>query len=150
VTITREQVADLRPGDVVELRLDDWAKGAAIRGPLRSTEQETLVLPIPGGDGVYWVRGDNGHAFDGAHRTLTVISRAPRPLYVNHHRTEPVPGDVVRDADSGHNAVWLCGDPGDPGRLCWAQSGPPFWVSRDRLPDRLRLLVDGETGEVVP
>jgi hypothetical protein len=31
-------------------------------------------------------------AEEAVRREVTVISRAPRPLYVNHDRTEPVPG----------------------------------------------------------
>jgi hypothetical protein len=139
VTITREQVADLRPGDVVEMTNERWPEGTAVRGPLW-LDHETLQV---GAEVVrHW---DGRHPYD-IGKSLTVLSRAPRPLYVNHPRTEPVAGDVVRDADSGHNGVWFCSTPGTGRPWIGSDDGD---YRRDALPDRLRLLVDGETGQVV-
>ena len=150
MTITREQVQDLRPGDVVEIRLDDWDSGQAIRGPLTPSDTFPGVLEvrIPGGDGRYWGRSDNGHPVDPDHRTLTVVSRAPRPLYVNHDRPEPVPGDVVRDEDSDDPRTWTRNAKGFSYE--WLNSVSHDYEPREKLPARLRLLVDGETGQVVP
>jgi hypothetical protein len=136
VTITREQVADLQPGDVVEMVASHWPEGTSWRGPLYGSGGE---LRVAGG----LVRYDNGDPMDDARWSLTVVSRAPRPLYVNHPRTEPVPGDVVREDDPEGAATWLMDSFGT-------------WQSKDstcrpeHMEGRLRLLVDGETGQVVP
>ncbi len=139
MTISREQVADLRPGDGVEFHSFGWPIGHAVTGPLYRDAKGTLriagaIVRFPDGD----VTGGN---LDGG--TLTVISRAPRPLYVNHDRTEPVPGDVVREEDPQGATTWLM----DSFRT---------WQSADSTHDQdrgfdwpLRLLVDGTTGEVV-
>lgn len=146
--ITREDVRDLRAGDVVELR---FASGSTIRGPLESFGPRAPGLWIVDtGLTVRAPHGGPGLFPDAA--TLTVISRAPRPLYVNHSRTTPVPGDVVRDADDdGNRQTWQ--HDGNPDS--WWQPGPYGSPQRKRLlrealPHRLRLLVDGETGQVVP
>ena len=94
--------------------------------------------------------GDPGPWMTEDNQTLTIISRAPRSLYVNHSRTEPVAGDVVRDADSDDPTVWIHADPA--GATQWARGGSyegDWWFDRSELPERLRLLVDGETGQVV-
>lgn len=135
MTITREQIADLRPGDVVELAAPLWPDGTVIRGGLHgSAPNDLFVGPVRIQDYV-------GIGI----LSLTVVSRAPRPLYVNHPRTEPVPGDVVRDADdpSETQAWWFTTNVAP-----WKTGGG--WTTREYLPDRLRLLVDGEVGQVVP
>jgi hypothetical protein len=142
VVITREQVADLRPGDVVELT-DQFL--CTTRGPLRELGAGGALLL--GAFAV--VRYADGGSAGRADWSLTVTSRAPRPLYVNHDRTEPVPGDVVRDADSDDTRVWLF-DGDAPERRPWYPSNDTHMCARDDLPTRLRLLVDGETGQVVP
>ncbi len=138
--ITREQVSDLKPGDVVELSwpsLVDDAVTLSVRGPLReSSTGSGDALAVAS----YGVREQDGDPVHGDRRTLTVVSRAPRPLYVNHHRTEPVPGDTVH--------------PGD-GTLSIAFRTVNGWLwpngKEARVADGgLRLLVDGETGQVVP
>lgn len=148
MTITRERIADLCPGDVVELRDDRWPEGTVTRGPLRKTDHGLCVAALMVVDSL-------GDLFDaGGHRSLTVVSRVPRPLYVNHSRTEPVPGDVVRDADRPTTNVWVYHGlpdedaPWDP-PLPWAVPGSGLRRDRAALPARLRLLVDGETGEAV-
>jgi hypothetical protein len=142
--IDREQVADLQPGDVVELTRDEWPAGSAVRGPLRASDGIENALYLL--DGFFGVRNPQGEPYE-PNGTLTVVSRAPRPLYVNHPRTEPVQGDVVRDADSDEPGIWVRArlDFGAP----WYGSGTSA-RSRAELPARLRLLVDGETGQVVP
>lgn len=143
MTITREQVVDLQPGDVVEISHPEWA-GGRIRGPLyKETAWSVcgyLVIRNDGSVSDYLDRGD-----------LTVISRAPHPLYVNHPRTEPVAGDVVRADDEQLARTWLYADPGGSGEWITAgrERGEYDWADRDQLPTRLRLLVDGETGQVV-
>jgi hypothetical protein len=149
VTITREQVQDLQPGDVVELRLDDWEAGQAIRGPLALSDvyPDVLEVRIPGGDGRYWVRSENGRPFDPENRSLTVISRAPRPLYVNHDRTEPVEGDIVRDCDGDawrfEQGKWWCASVDS----CEDDDPDAYPIDHYRP---LTLLWDGTTGQVVP
>jgi hypothetical protein len=141
--ITREQVKDLQAGDVV--RVSDESEGWTIEGSVwldrldssRSTARCGPVL----------LRSFDGSPSADRDRVMGIVSRAPRPLYVNHPRTEPVAGDVAKDAagfePSGH--TWHClGD--EESRLTW-------WRFDDRMrngqPKVMRLLIDGETGEVV-
>lgn len=146
MTVTREQVADLQPGDVVEMS-GGSLHDAVVRGPVYQRNGWLLLGPdqvvrTPEGDPT----GDRG-------RTLAVISRAPRPLYVNHDRTEPVPGDVVRDADAPSSATTYDRCVDGVGIHAWRTTGGVTWLVGDRLanlPARLRLLVDGATGQVVP
>jgi hypothetical protein len=135
VTITREQVADLRPGDVVELTAGDYV----IRGPLHASAGELAVH-------IWTIRLESGAPYGGAQpdRTLTVISRAPRPLYVNHDRAKPVPGDVVREEDPDGPTTWLMDS-----FHTW-QSADSTRKESDPFEWPLRLLVDGTTGQVVP
>lgn len=132
MTIPREQVADLQPGDVVELR---FRSGSIVRGPLTRFGPGLGIADVGRS-----VRDGGGYPPDA--EGLTVISRAPRPLYVNHSRTTPVVGDVVRSADPANNQ--------------WMLISRGRWVSidgnacaRKELPQRLVLLVDGLTGAVV-
>lgn len=143
--ITREQVADLRPGDVVEIGFDS---GSVIRGPLMEDRHEAGVLRVANVD---WVVRDQGGLLGGglqrADASLAVVSRAPEPLYVNHDRSEPVPGDVAKAADgsepSGHTWHYLGNE----------EHGGNWWrfddIIKNVQPRSLRLLVDGTTGEVV-
>lgn len=165
MTITPEQVADLQPGDVVEFRLDEWPEHYAIRSMLRINQRGALVASIPGNSAAsYRIRDAHGRPFDQTLRTLTILSRTPRPLYVNHPRTEPVPGDVVRvEFDTGCDDDWCMNAyaPVDD------DSGLPPWLSIAKVDagcrytadmviptpgsrGQMRLLVDGETGQVVP
>jgi hypothetical protein len=126
--ITREQVADLQPGDVVEVLRRD----------------RITIAEVGNGRAYPWLADGSDPAWE----SLTVVSRAPR-LYVNHPRTEPVPGDVVRDADDENSKRTWRND--NDGRFCWwgMGGGEATFNSRAELPDHLRLLVDGQTGEVV-
>jgi hypothetical protein len=142
--ITREQVADLQPGDVVEVASEEWPAGTVVRGPLWMQDGETLQVART------VVRHWDGHEPFDTGLTLTVVSRAPRPLYVDSDKTEPDPGDVVRDADDGRSlSAWLYGR-SELGIMAWRGTVTGVWHLRDILPARLRLLVDGETGQVVP
>lgn len=144
--ISKEQVADLRVGDVVEMTSDDWPAGSVVRGPLTASDWGDLGLYLL--DGEIGVRNWQGGPYDPT-GTLTVVSRAPRPLYVNHDRTKPVPGDVVRDADDEQGTTtWVKNSYGFSYE--WLNNSVHVYVSREELPDRLRLLVDGETGRCVP
>jgi hypothetical protein len=141
VTITREQVADLREGDIVEVQMAD----VVMRGPVHVASNGYAFF---GGLPLRYSSGAPGYS----DCTLTVISRVPRPFYVNHPRTEPVPGDVVRDADEAAGRLtWVYADPRDVGCewRCSVVNDDP-WCGRQDMPARLRLLVDGETGQVVP
>lgn len=138
MTIAREQVADLRKGDVVEIRESDHPD-VVTRGALHEAPNGALDL-----GGIYRVRSADGQRRLAARCELTVVSRAPRPLYVNHDRTEPVPGDVVRaDEFPAMKTTWR------RIRDRWIdQHGVPSADSDMAFPKR--LLVDGTTGQVVP
>lgn len=144
MTITTEQVADLRPGDVVEHR-DTRHPDVVTRGPLCAlTHGKGLRL----GRDILIRYPDGSPAID-SHKELMLIERKPRPLYVNHDRMEPRIGDVVRSADDETDArVWGCLDDDDmPWKLIGLSRG---WLTREELPKRLRLLVDGSTGLPAP
>lgn len=149
--ITHEQVKDLRPGDVVELFRNYWPDGSVVRGPLYSENGYLYVANVA-------IVDDSERMPLGASYFLTVVSRAPR-LYVNHPRTEPVQGDVVRFEDtrcpenSYTNVYDNCGDRHHP----WLALSGERWRHDQAMPREslrhhysLRLLVDGETGQVVP
>jgi hypothetical protein len=154
VSLTREDVADLRAGDVVEMRWSSYPD-VFVRGPLHENSLGALYV------GWLCVRyGEGGGAAYGDGE-LTVISRAPRPLYVNHDRTEPVPGDVVRfvcddHPDDSYTNAFL--PRSDRDALPWVPltHGPGERYSDEQADCRhlsgwrMVLLVDGETGEVVP
>jgi len=135
--ITREQVADLQPGDVIEFRDDDWP-GTVISGPLVST---AIGLCLGNFTIVRWA---NGEPNERSRATLTVVSRAPRPLYANHDRTEAIPGDVIRDEDGviwlrDSHGKWQSADSVADDESLWWTTGP-----------RPSLVIDGVTGQVVP
>lgn len=147
--ITREQVADLRPGDVVEIA---WPNGAILHGPLYEEDDHLDLGPLI----LRYSTGGVGHSMPSC--DLTVVSRAPR-LYVNHDRAEPVQGDVVRFIDTRRpddaytNVYDNRGDRHRP----WLQLSGERWTHDQVMPRdclrrhyRLELLVDGETGQVVP
>lgn len=150
MTITRADVADLRPGDVVELVHDDWPAGTKLRGPVWGDRGRLHV-------GSYIVRDGAALATPGF--SLTVISRAPRPIYVNHDRPVPVLGDVVRTAnDETRHAMPrdATARPETYGteEIRWWGFSSEFseWLhcSTDYLSQPLTLLVDGATGQAVP
>lgn len=144
MTITREQLTDLEVGDVVELSwpsLSDPQVSHKVQGPVKPYDPFGTSLFL----GPYCVRDIRGNPVHGEKRTLTVISRAPRPFYVNHSRTEPARGDVVRAAEGGiwAGTIWIKTD------KYWHSSGDMAY-RRQEMPTRLHLLVDGTTGQVIP
>lgn len=138
--ITHEQVVDLQPGDVVRFRFDTWPQDTFVQGSLEGSE--TGALLVAG----HFVRYDKDRPHVNGDATLIILARKSRPIYVNHPRTEPAAGDVVRNADDDDDtSVWLFG---------YTYENDEMWMDahrilyRDKLPQRLRLLVDGETGKV--
>jgi hypothetical protein len=126
--ITPEQIADLRAGDVVELTF----------------QQEYDETPIAM-RGTFPAILDFYKGYLGSDEvTLTVVSRAPRPFYVNHPRADRHDGDVAIPASDRQvgevYASWPSG---------WLVPGQAEPIHPDQLTVRLRLLIDGETGEVV-
>lgn len=133
-----EQVTDLRPGDVVEIREAGYTD-VVTRGPLHRSPSGSLDL-----GGIFQILNAQGESRLSNRYTIAVVSRAPTSLYVNHPRVEPVPGDVARDADSADvTRVWYWLND-----YWWWLSGEI--ASTSDMPQQLRLLVDGETGQAVP
>lgn len=140
MSFTREDVAELKAGDVVELSEPAGEyPDLALSGPLHEINGFLCLGPTI-------IRHQNGEAFWGKLRDLRVISRATPPsppAYVNHTRTEPVNGDLARDAfDPSSTEVFFREDED------WYDKGGEY-LTRNRLPEQLRLLVDGETGFTV-
>lgn len=97
MTITREQIADLRKGDVVTLTSTTWPEHTAVSGVLMETSDGQLVIRLPDGSSTYVVRDSNGYPMYGRQRSLTVVKKAPRPFYANSDQLEPEPGDIAQD-----------------------------------------------------
>ena len=161
MTITWKQLDELRAGDVVELRDSEWPEDNVIRGTVRSSQLSGLKGDLCVGPQILRRRSDGGSSQPNT-RTLTFISRAPRPFYINHDRTSPVPGDVVRFEDTrrpgggSYTNVYLpsFNHDGRPWMSLTHVRGQRY-SRRDAEPDptegyQVVLLVDGETGEVVP
>ena len=144
MTITREQVADLQPGDVVELAGGNL-RGAIVRGPVFQDRNGWLLI---GPEQV--VRDPDGDPSSDQRHTLTVVSRAPRPLYVNHPRTEVRKHDVIRDGEGVIRHCDAGGFGGEPTWWSWNYQPGWKWTHTTMPPQPLTLLVDGETGQVVP
>jgi hypothetical protein len=136
--ITPEHVADLMPGDVVRLAGHTSAHGATIEGPLYLDETGRLCV----GPGLV-VRQADGAPNSNANLSLAIVSKAERPMYVNHPRVEPVKGDVFRSAEIQNTNLWMFA-----GKTVVSKDGDIF--RRGELPADLHLLIDGETNEVVP
>lgn len=130
MAITPADVTSLKPGDVVTVT----GLGSTATGPLVEKDNSLYMA------GYLLVRDVNGNPFPSID-TLTVVSRAPVPFYVNCSRN-PVDGDVARGAIdlvdtrtwafSGTNSAWTPLGTGD------APAGTD--------PAQYRLLVDGNTG----
>lgn len=146
--ITREQVKDLRGGDFVELHRQGWPDDVVVRGTLRD---DSCAGELWLGD--YSIFSENGNepdwlTFPGT--TLTVVYRAPRPLYVNHNRTEARAHDVVRDGAGVIRHHGPVSDSTDPTWWAWEVESGFRWTWTSTPPQPLILLVDGVTGQVVP
>lgn len=139
MTISPAQVKDLQPGDVVRIRSYNWPEGTSITGPAyRDPGRGTLKRLEVGGHPIETM------AACGTLAEFEIVSRAPRPLYVNHQRAWAMKGDVARSAE--------CDNP----YLVWGYDGTRWYLIDTRTlaqpdfnPGPLRLLVDGETGQAV-
>lgn len=154
--ITREQVVDLRPGDVVRIVHGQWPEGSFCQGPAGSWWLSDSADP-PSPDGAlyvcgYLLRREDGDPIPGPW-TLTVVEAVPRDeLYVNHLRTWPEAGDVARDGTGRLRFVAPAHRERPESELVfWGFDIRPTWgwTFVDRPPAPLTLLVDGETGRVV-
>lgn len=137
--ITAKDVEDLAPGDVVEVVEDEYPD-TITRGALHFDKFGNLTL------GRAFIVRTRGGGVWRAERSVTVISRAPKLFYVNHSRTLPTPGDVAAAVDGPTVNEW---------RPTWTWSIRGEWVSTHTgwatvlPPGPLKLLVDGNTGQVV-
>lgn len=126
--------ADVRVGDVLKAEHSAWPKGSFLHGE---------VYDFGGADSLY-LCGWQVATFDRDYWTITVVSQAKRAFYVNVSR-DPIKGDVFRDAE----------DDTDTGTYS-PSSHDGFWeniegntITLADLPKTRRLLIDGETGQVV-
>lgn len=141
MTITSEQIADLQPGDIVRYTGHPQANGATVEGPVYAHTDGSLRV----GPGLI-IKTTGGLPVADTNIWLAYVSRAQRPLYVNHSRTEPVSNDVARMDNEGSKKVWFYSSVvGNPGwyDASGARFDRPNGIS-------LRLLVDGTTGQIVP
>lgn len=151
-------VDGLRVGDLVCYRNVNWPVGHEVTGAvyMRPYVSGTGVEPCVAGHSLMAM------ATCGTLAEFEVVGDAAEPFYVNDPRVEPKPGDIVRDADSDLACIWVNDDPGccadghawrhsimqrDLTSKCEVHRGR--WFPRAELPPRLRLLVDGATGQVV-
>jgi hypothetical protein len=144
--ITREQVAELQPGDIIEVF--DTRNGVSVRGKVYNYSGPIWIgnpghtqLTVASGELVGWAREDVA--------SLKVITRAPRKVYVNSDRTEVRQHDVIRDGEGVIRHQGPVSDVTDAAWWSW-EVDPGFrWTWTSTPPQPLTLLVDGETGEVV-
>jgi hypothetical protein len=126
-----KQIDGFREGDIVEATL----RGTIHLRPNGYVDLDERVLRYKKGDLAGWTKDF----------VLTVIARGPKPIYVNHPRTTPLTGDIARDADDDESTdIWL------RDRVSWWN--PRLGTARDTsaMPEHLRLLIDGGTGQIVP
>lgn len=139
-------ISGIRAGDVLKATHARWPEGTYVQGPayVFGNDLRLAGYAVNFMDRPYW--------------TVEVISRAPRPFYVNSDR-DPVEGDIV-NYQSGTGIIgpfmhagseaWAGARPG--GRMTpWrgfpgghADTGPLYNAGR------VVLLVDGLTGKAVP
>jgi hypothetical protein len=141
-------VPELYEGDVVRVRKVNWPEWVSVTGPVYYPRGLPDRQPYVGGCPIRTM------AVCGTLAEFELIEKALRPMYVNHPRTEPMPGDVVRDADDDASTrVWIYGPHGGADARPWMGSlnGYVEFISidSDRFPKRALLLVDGETGMAV-
>lgn len=126
--ITTADVADLQAGDVITVT----GLNSTATGPLLEKDGCLYIA------GYLLVRDASGRPFP-AIDTLTVVSRAPRPVYVNCDRN-PIAGDVARTAGSSDDSrTWAFDGEG------WNLVGTGSTPGSD-TPGRYRLLIDGDSG----
>lgn len=153
MTLTREFVATLNPGDVVTMTSTRWPEDSAVTGKLIINNAGSLFLPLPDDRG-YVVRYENGSPFMAIDRTVTVVKRAPVPFYTNSDREKPVPGDVaVNEKGEVRTAQPTMVATGGMGWWGWhTELGGHLWTDlRCFRPDgtQLTLIADGTTGKIV-
>jgi hypothetical protein len=152
--ITAEVLAELRPGDLIELHSREHF-GYLYRGYVRRDRRDgvtrfgaaTLSWP-PEGEPCTWLKDFR----------LVVVERAVDRLYENSLRAQPVHGDVVRfqSGDDGYTNVYLPSTFSDfTAARPWIDlSDGHRYGSDDALPHgngtqanyRITLLIDGTTG----
>lgn len=126
--ITAADVADLVPGDVITVT----GLNSTATGPLIEKDGALYIA------GYLLVRDASGRPFP-AIDTLTMVSRAPRPVYANTWRN-PVAGDVARAADSSTDSRTWAFD-GESWTPVGTGSAPGT-----STPNQYRLLIDGDSG----
>ncbi len=127
------KVTELRAGDIVRVHMTEYPD-VVLSGPVEVDSQGccrkigpmTLVTEgksdLPDG---WWVE---------------VTKLAPRPVYVNHEREEPVDSDVARDATTNSRQLWIrAGN-------SWATFLHGDFQPPGEMPKRVLLVVDGDTG----
>jgi hypothetical protein len=131
--VSGPKVTELRAGDIVRVHMTEYPD-VVLSGPVEVDSQGccrkigpmTLVTEgksdLPDG---WWVE---------------VTKLAPRPVYVNHEREEPVEGDIVRIPETPTRTTYVWSED-----RWWAVSKGKLVVTGN-MPDRLLLLVDGDTG----
>jgi hypothetical protein len=141
----RSALSEVKEGDVVRFRRRSWPKGSANTGP--------VYVSRNGGEltvGGWYVHPK----LSATYAEFEIVERAPlpgKPVYVNSKRTEPVPGDIVRDADrDDRRQVWMFFPAGTSSTVNWVKLGTDRRLPIYMLPPRLRLVVDGKTGKAVP
>lgn len=151
MSVTQAQLDELHDGDVVELTKSSRVHGAThvgdtFRGPVRKSTGGSWVFGV---SVLRWSDGALGGWTD--NYDLKIVERAPVPFYANHSRVEPVVGDVVRNAwDPDDTQVWMYDGPRAYRTTdVWWNASANRRGSRNEMPDTLRLLVDGATGQVV-
>ena len=154
MTLTREFVATLNPGDVVTMTSVRWPEETAVTGKLFINDVGSLSLPRPTNDG-YIVRYADGEPFLPEQRSIEIVKRAPVPFYTNSDRDKPVAGDVAVNrhgqirtaqptaaASSSHGMGWWG----------WSRDfGGNLWTGEVDFRDggQLTLIADGTTGKIV-
>lgn len=147
--VTRELLATLRPGDVVELT-STAGPALTVRGALTHArmlsgrvlpeqlvvgdEQSGLVLSTDSGNPAGWAFGMD----------LTVVSRVPR-LYENSTRPVPVAGDIVRDCEGD---AWQCCEDGTWSSHTRSRTRRGDTTETVQMYEPLTLLWDGATGSL--
>lgn len=161
MTMSTTQIADLHPGDVVELTDDSWTPGTKVTGPLIERPNGALGLGIishrESDKFTLNVRRSDGSPAYGYCRTLKVISHAIRPVYLNSDRTEHEVGDIVSYPGFNGPAIFVyakdsawAGGQEHGQQTHWRSvkygmpdTGPIYYR------DKLTLLFDARTGRAV-
>lgn len=135
MTVTEEQIAELREGDIVRIRHRAWPKGVYQQGPLFRFAGDLSCGSVS-------VWGWAAHL-----ESLEVIERKPR-FYANADR-DPVVGDVAHTRDSFKGQPIIRFGPWFFTKAGWiSTNGRPiggYMPATDNV-----LLVDGATRKVMP